>query len=119
MDSFALIGRLNPFLARNRKKNRNFERGSEQTDPMNRSKARLGGFLTGRRESNRPGRISSPLRSAARWEAAARDATGEAEGEGGGGGDAEDWPRDGGVGGGGGDARGRGGNHKTLAAGDK
>jgi len=74
---------------------------------------------TGRRESNRPGRISSPLRSAARWEAAARDATGEAEGEGGGGGDAEDWPRDGGVGGGGGDARGRGGNHKTLAAGDK
>jgi len=77
----------------------------------------------GRRESNRPRRISSPLRSAARWEAAAaaRDATGEAAGEGCGGGGchAEDRPRDGVVGGGGGDARGRGGNHKTLAAGDK
>ena len=62
VDSFAVIGRLNPFLARNRKKNRNLEHGLEQTEPMNRSKLGWGASLPG--EGKATGPDGSPLRSA-------------------------------------------------------
>ena len=62
VDSFAVIGRLNPFLARNRKKNRDLEHGLEQTEPMNRSKLGWGASLPG--EGKATGPDGSPLRSA-------------------------------------------------------